>query len=257
VNQLLSTTNPCSKALAEQHTPEAIEDRIAAAKQHSYVGDFVLGAVDGTVTTFAIVAGAAGAGLSTGVAIVLGLANVVADAFSMAVSNYLKTRSDRHVVDRIRRMEEMHIDQIPDGEREEIRQIFAGKGFNGEILEEVVKVITDDRHRWIDTMLTEEWGLQLETPSPVRAALTTFLAFVIAGLVPLLPLFFAAWFASRQMFVASAILTGLTFFAIGVVRGHVAQRWRLTAGFETFLIGGTAASLAYFVGVWLRGIAAG
>jgi VIT1/CCC1 family predicted Fe2+/Mn2+ transporter len=251
----LSPTTP--ETLAEQHTPQAIEDRIASAKQHSYVGDFVLGAVDGTVTTFAIVAGAAGAGLSSGVAIVLGLANVAADGFSMAVSNYLKARSDRHVVERIRRMEEMHIDEIPDGEREEIRQIFANKGFNGSALEQVVSVITDDRRRWVDTMLTEEWGLQLETPSPVRAALTTFLAFIVTGLVPLIPLFLAAWFVGQEVFVASAVLTALTFFAIGVVRGHIAERGRLIAGLETLLIGGTAASLAYVVGVWLRGIAMG
>lgn len=149
------------QTLAAQHTPQAIENRIASAKQHSYFGDFVLGAVDGTVTTFAIVAGAAGAGLSSGVAIVLGLANVAADGFSMAVSNYLKVRSDRQIVERIRKVEEMHIDEIPDGEREEIRQIFAGKGFDGEMLEGVVMVITDDRLRWVDTMLTEDnWNLR-------------------------------------------------------------------------------------------------
>lgn len=242
--------------LAAMHTPEAIEDRIAAAKQHSYLGDFVLGAVDGTITTFAIVAGAAGAGLSSGVAIVLGLANVVADGFSMAVSNYLKARSDRHIVERFRRMEEMHIDEIPDGEREEIRQIFASKGFDGKVLEEIVRVITQDRKQWVDTMLTEEWGLQLDSPSPIRAALTTFSAFVLAGLVPLLPLFLAAWLAtSQQMFAASAVLTAVTFFSIGLIRGRVSERRPLLAGLETVVIGGTAAALAYLVGVLLKGLA--
>lgn len=77
----------------------------------------MLGAVDGTVTTFAIVARAAGAGLSSGVAVVLGLANIAADAFSMAVSNYLKSRSERHMVERFRRMEDIHIDLVPDAER--------------------------------------------------------------------------------------------------------------------------------------------
>ena len=115
--------SPEDAALAAMHTHEAIEQRIAATGQHSYLGDFVLGAVDGAVTTFAIVAGAAGAGLSTGVAIVLGLANIAADAFSMAASNYLKSRSDRQMVDRFRRMDEMHIDRLPDAERAELRQI--------------------------------------------------------------------------------------------------------------------------------------
>lgn len=243
-------------ALAAMHTPEAIEKRIAAAGQHSYLGDFVLGAVDGTVTTFAIVAGAAGAGLASGVAVVLGLANVAADGFSMAVSNYLKSRSDRHIVQRFRRMEEMHIDRVPDAEREEIRQIFAGKGFDGAVLEEIVRVITRDRQQWVDTMLTEEWGLQLDSPSPVRAALATFVAFVLAGLVPLLPLFLAAWLAtSQRMFAASAVLTAITFFSIGLIRGRLSDRRALLSGLETLLIGGTAATLAYLVGALLKSFA--
>ncbi len=244
-------------ALAAMHTTEAIQDRIKSTKRHSYLGDFVLGAVDGTVTTFAIVAGAAGAGLSGGVAVVLGLANVAADGFSMAVSNYLKSCADRQVVDRFRAMEEMHIDKIPDSERQEIRQIFAAKGFDGPILDEIVRVITRDRQQWVDTMLTEEWGLQLETPSPLRAALTTFAAFVLAGLVPLVPLLLAAWFAASEMFAASAVLTALTFLTIGVIRGRLAERNSLLTGLETLAVGGTAATLAFLVGVWLRGIASG
>lgn len=243
---------PEDVALAAMHTPEAIEQRIAATGQHSYLGDFVLGAVDGAVTTFAIVAGAAGAGLSTGVAIVLGLANIAADAFSMAASNYLKSRSDRQIVDRFRRMEEMHIDRMPNAEREEIRQIFAAKGFEGEILEEVVNVITKDRRQWVDTMLTDEWGLQLDPPSPIRSAVATFVSFVLAGIVPLLPLFFAFWLASERLFLASSLLTGATFFGIGVIRGRLSDRNALWTGMETLAIGGIAAALAYIVGKLLH-----
>src|SRR5215203_7022243 len=106
--------------LHQEHTHEAIARRIAAATQHNYLGDFILGAVDGAVTTFAIVAGGAGANLSNGVVLVLGLANVLADGVSMAAGNYLKARSDLQLLERFRRMEEMHIEQIPQGEREEI-----------------------------------------------------------------------------------------------------------------------------------------
>ena len=87
--------------LRSMHTQEAIAARILATTSHSYLGDFVLGAVDGAVTTFAIVAGAAGAGLSNGVVAVLGLANVAADGFSMAAGNYLKARADQQNLDRL------------------------------------------------------------------------------------------------------------------------------------------------------------
>ena len=240
-------------SLEELHTKEAIADRIAAATQHSYVGDFVLGAVDGAVTTFAIVAGAAGAGLSSGVAIVLGLANVFADGLSMAAGNFLKARADEQTVDRFRKMEEHHIDKVPDAEREEIRQIFAGKGFDGEMLEEVVKVITQDRKRWVDTMLTEEWGLPLETPRPIYSATTTMIAFVVAGMVPLAPLFFYLGSDARQSYNLASVLTATTFFAIGIVRGRVTERNAWLAGIETLFIGGVAAAVAYAVGALLEG----
>ncbi|MFT5522160.1 MAG: VIT1/CCC1 family predicted Fe2+/Mn2+ transporter, partial [Pirellulaceae bacterium] len=171
---------PTHDELLQLHTDEAIAHRLSA-KTHSYLGDFILGAVDGAVTTFAIVAGAAGAGLSSGVAVVLGVANVLADGFSMAAGNYLKARADHQTVDHCRRIEAMHIERVPDGEREEVRQIFRNKGFEGELLERVVTVITNDRDLWINTMLIEELGLQLEPPHPVRAAASTMFAFVIAG----------------------------------------------------------------------------
>lgn len=240
--------------LAAQHTPSAIADRLAAATKHNYLGDFVLGAVDGTVTTFAVVAGAAGAELGGKVAVIMGLANLLADGFSMAVGNYLSTKADRQIVDHVRQIEEMHIDTVPAGEREEVRQIFATKGFSGELLDHIVEVITNDRKKWVDTMVTEEFGLRLETPAPLRAALSTFAAFVLAGSIPLLPFFFASHLPTQDLFRVSTIATGATFFLIGLAKGRVVQRSLLVSGLETLAIGAIAAALAYFVGVWLGGL---
>jgi VIT1/CCC1 family predicted Fe2+/Mn2+ transporter len=242
--------SPGPSHLHAQHTPEAIAARLAANADHSYVGDAILGAIDGTVTTFAIVAGARGADLSTGIALVLGLANVLADGFSMAVSNYLKAKADLQVVEQARRVEESHIEKIPDGEREEIRQIFLRKGFEGNVLDAAVEVITQDRRRWVDTMLMEELGLRLDPPRPLRAAATTFVAFLAAGLVPLAP------FLAGHAFLASAIATAATFFAIGAVKGRMLRTGWLRGGVETLVIGGGAALLAYVVGRAARGLVA-
>jgi len=241
--------------LRSEHTKEAIARRLQAARKHSYLGDFILGAVDGAVTTFAIVAGAAGAGLSNGVVLVLGLANVLADGFSMAAGNFLRARSDQQHLERFRRMEETHIDRFPEGEREEIRQIYQGKGFSGNVLENIVQVITEDRQQWVDTMLTEEWGLQLQPPSPWRAGLATMGAFVLAGLVPLLPLIFMLRQSADESFVASSVCTGLAFLAMGLIRGRVAAENPLKSGLETLFIGGSAAAVAFLVGWLLEGLA--
>ncbi|MEM0895352.1 MAG: VIT1/CCC1 transporter family protein [Verrucomicrobiota bacterium] len=242
--------------LEKIHTREAIDERIASDTQHSYVGDGVLGAVDGTVTTFAIIAGAAGAGLSSGIAVVLGVANVLADAVSMAASNFLKARSDHETLSRFRKIESMHIDMVPEAEREEIEAIFRNKGFEGVALEEAVRIITSDRERWINTMLTEEWGLQLHPPSPRKAALTTFVAFLLAGSVPLLPLFANLKGSATDVFLQSSLLTAICFLGIGFVRGKVTKEENPhRSALETLLIGGVAAVLAYVVGRLLEGLA--
>ena len=241
-----------SSQLEHEHTPAAIAARLKMNTDHQGVGDFVLGAVDGTVTTFAIVAGVAGAELAAGVALVLGLANVLADGFSMAVSNYLKSRSDAHIVEHYRRIEEKHIDVDPEGEREEIRQIYIAKGFSGEMLENIVDVIAADRQRWVNTMLTEEWGLPIAAGSPARAAAITFLAFVLAGMVPLVPLFLAPWLGTGRTFAVSTLATAATFMAIGALQGKLTQRSLLLSGLTTLGMGGAAASLAFAVGLLLR-----
>lgn len=241
------------QALEAEHTEEAIAVRLAAATRHGYLGDFVLGAVDGAITTFAVVCGVAGAGLPSGVAIVLGFANVLADGFSMAVGNYLSTKSEHDLLELARKTEEHHIERHPEGEREEIRQIFQSKGFEGDLLETITLTITEERKRWIDTMLTEEHGLQLEPPQPLKAASVTFLAFMLAGMMPILPLLLSPHLAVSQTFVASAAATAITFISIGVVKGRYTGNPLLRSVAETLMIGGFAAILAYVAGVWLQG----
>jgi VIT1/CCC1 family predicted Fe2+/Mn2+ transporter len=238
--------------LHDDHTQEAIARRLKAATRHSYLGDFILGAVDGAVTTFAIVAGAAGANLGNDVVLILGLANVLADGLSMAAGNFLRAKADRQLLEQFRSMEEEHIDTIPEGEREEVRQIFAAKGFEGEVLEKIVQVITEDRQQWVNTMLKEEWGLRLDPPSPWKAGLATFVAFLLAGMVPLIPAIVNLRGHADITFIYSSIFTGLTFFLIGVIRGRVIDGRPLISGIETFCIGSGAAGLAYLVGVVLE-----
>ena len=245
-----------SPSLQHGHSPEQIRERLAAPHSHSYLRDFVYGAIDGTVTTFAVVSGVAGAELDASIVIILGAANLVGDGFSMAAGNFLGTRAEHQERDRARKMEELHIDQFPEGEREEVRQVFAAKGFQGDDLERAVDVITSDRRQWVETMLTDEHGLSLNGPDPLKAALTTLAAFLLLGVIPLLPFIWNYLNGSPATpYTLSAVLTGLAFFSIGTVKSRFVDQSWLFAGLESLLIGGSAATLAYLVGVLLKGIA--
>ena len=118
--------------------------------------------------------------------IILGGANLVADGFGMAASNLLGSRAARQQREQVRREEQLHIRLVPEGEREEIRQIFAAKGFAGDDLERVVDVITSDPELWTDTMMSEELGFGSTEPNEYRAALATLAAFLLVGSLPLL-----------------------------------------------------------------------
>ena len=237
--------------LEHSHEPAAITERLRNGHKASYLRDFVYGGIDGAVTTFAIVAGVVGAALSSKVILILGLANLLADGFSMAASNYSGMKTVVDDVERLREIEKKHVRVDPDGEREEVRQILAEKGLSGETLEDAVRKITSNEKRWIDLMLVEEYGLAPDQPSPMKAAFATFVAFVICGAVPLLPFAFGV----ENGFEVSIVMTGMVFVLIGAAKAKwsLAPWWR--SSLETLFIGGAAAAMAYIVGYLLKGMA--
>jgi len=231
------------------HSQQEITARINAPPGRGVLRDVVYGSIDGSVTTFAIVAGVAGAGLSPFVIIALGLANVLADGFSMAAGNYSGIRAVRDNLARIRAIETRHIAENPEGERREVRAILARKGLSGQVLEEATAEITADHETWIALMLEGEYGLGGVDPLPLRAALATFLSFLVAGMVPLLPFVLGV----GNAFTLSAWMTGAVFFAIGTLKSRWSLKSWWRSGGETLLIGGTAALIAYGVGTLFHG----
>lgn len=223
-----------------------------------YLGEFVYGGIDGAVTTFAVVAGAVGADLSISVILILGFANLLADGFSMSVGAYLSTKSEIDNYDKHRRIEEAEVAEIPEVEREEIREIYQNKGFEGELLDQVVEVITADKDRWVDTMMKEELEMVRESKSPFRVGLVTYISFVVVGLIPLLAYLFGdTEGADDQMFWLSCSMTSVAFALVGWLKAYITQTHRLRAIAETLFLGASAAAVAYFVGDWLEKLIAG
>jgi vacuolar iron transporter family protein len=237
--------------LVREHHPEIIRKRLSLGPKRQNISDAVLGGIDGCITTFAVVSGSVGAGFPSSVAVVLGFANLFADGFSMAISNYESSKAEEEYFESIKKSEERHIEEIPEGEREEIRQIFRAKGFQGELLEKVVDTISNDKKVWLEMMLVEEHGLSKTIQKPSISAGVTFIAFVAVGAIPLLP-YTVSSLAMNQQFTISACLAGTMFFLIGMLKSIALARPVFLSGIRTLLTGGAAAALAYFTAYFLR-----
>lgn len=236
--------------LEHSHAPWDVAARLARGPRHSYLPDAVFGAIDGTVTTFAVVAGAVGADLSTRVVLILGAANLLADGFSMAAGNFLANRSAAEELDRLRAIEKRHIEVDPAGETIEVREIYRGMGFSGRALEGLTRLITSRRDAWIEVMLAAEYGVSGTPRSPWRAASATFLAFVAAGSLPLVP--FVVGMAEATTLATA--LTALSFFLIGALKSFWSPRSWWACGVETAAVGLCAAAVAFVVGRLIDGL---
>jgi VIT1/CCC1 family predicted Fe2+/Mn2+ transporter len=219
----------------------------------NYLGEFVYGGIDGSVTTFAVVAGAVGAGLESSIIIILGFANLLADGFAMSVGAYLSTKTEKDNYNKHKRIEYWEVDNLPEKEREEIREIYAAKGFEGELLEQVVDVITNDRDRWVNVMMNDELEMKEESRSPITIGLVTYTSFVIVGLIPLIA--YVVDYINpmgRNLFLISSVLTGIAFILVGWLKAYVNHTHVIRGIMETLLLGIIAAAVSYNVGDFIE-----
>lgn len=222
-----------------------------------YIKSIVYGGLDGTITTFAVVAGVAGASLSAGIVLILGFANLIADGISMAVGDYLSTKAESEYQKAERKREQWEVEHYPEGEKKEMYELYCAKGFSKEQSKKLVDILSTNKKAWIDTMMIEELGIMESDESPLKNAFATFLSFGFFGLIPLLAYVFAKIFniAANNTFTTAIVLTGVTLFALGAVKTKVTgQNW-FRAGSEMLVVGGIAAAAAFIIGKLLSGLA--
>lgn len=237
----------------QSSTYKRLEDALHKVNTGRYMSDFVYGANDGIITTFAVVTGAAGAALSPLVIVILGFANLIADGFSMGASSFLSQRSDKDIEEGQRAKEAWEIEHLPELEVEETRETFARLGFTGEDLDKAVAVTIKDPKRWLDFMMIYEHGVvEDKKEQPWKHGLATFVAFVIAGLAPLLP-FLLSPIAQNAM-IYSPIFAGVTLFTAGSLRTLITPKKWWLGGLEMLLIGSIAGSVSYATGFLLKSI---
>ena len=210
------------------------------------------------MTTFAVVAGSVGAGLDSSIIIILGFANLLADGFAMSIGASLSTRSEQDNYKKHRQVEYWEVENLPEAEKEEIREIYAAKGFKGELLEKVTEVITSNKKVWVDTMMKEELQMTHEDRSPIWIGGVTYISFISIGLVPLL-IYVIDYLMPLEyhLFTIASILTGLGFLVIGWLKAFVNQTSAVKGIVETLALGTIAAMVAFYVGDFLERMVVG
>lgn len=222
-----------------------------------YIKSLVYGGLDGIITTFAVVAGVAGAQLSAGVVLILGFANLLADGFSMAIGDYLSTKSEQDMAKAERNREAWEIEHDPEGEKSETMALLKGHGFNEEDAQTVVEVYSRNKGAWLDFMMIHELGMTIDYTPPWKSALVTFFSFLVFGFIPLGAFVYSTVFEVNLSngFLISSILTGVTLFVLGSVKSIFTRQNWIVSGMEMLLVGGVASVLAFYIGEALASLA--
>ncbi len=209
-----------------------------------WIRDATLGANDGLVSVLTLVAGVAGAA-SGDVVLIAGLAGLVAGAISMGVGAYVSAKAYRSYYRKELRQEVREMREKPEVEREEIRDIYRERGFEGELLERVVDTITSNPRVWLRVMMSEELGLSAQFGRPLGAATVVFVAFLAGGIIPVIPFLFASGLGALA---ASFLVTAVALLAAGAFRSRYTGERPLVAGLELVAMATLGVGVAYLIG---------
>jgi vacuolar iron transporter family protein len=216
-----------------------------------HIKDIIYGANDGIITTFAIVAGVAGAELAPSIIVLLGLAGLLADGFSMAASNYLGSKSERDVIRKEFDRKRDDVLEAPMEEKSEMTALLMEQGYDNQDAESLSKLMLKNKNFFVDLMMHEEFETTTHKKTSLGSgATTTFFSFVVAGLIPIVPFLFLS--GDSNIFAYSVIFTALALFLIGSLRSLVTKNSWIFSGAEMLVVGGIAASIAYAVGAYLK-----
>jgi len=223
--------------------PRHIEPHLS---QSSAVRDFVFGFGDGINTSLGIAAGVSGAEVSSSIIILAALVGMFTGAKAMAVQNYLAVKSQREILKSEIEREKWEIENVPEKEREEIEEIYKAKGFSGKELQMIVDKITSDKKVWLETMITEELKLNFDiVGNPLKSALRMFGAFLIGGILPIIPFFFSEGWTPLVIAIGISLSTS---FVVGAVKSRMAKTSIIKGGLEMAGLGTGIALIGYGIG---------
>jgi predicted membrane protein (TIGR00267 family) len=237
--RVVETTSRTALALAGRRHRER-------HREVNWLRDVILGGQDGLVNILGIILGVIAGGGSNTVLLATGFAAAITESISMGAVGYTSSVSQRDYYEAERERESSEIKTMPEQERQEIRSIYAAKGFAGDLLERVVDTITANRDRWLETMMDEELHLRpVESRDIFRSAIVITIATLIGHMIPLVPFL---WLARVPALVLAIVLSGLVLFAVGVYSAlTLVGDWK-RSGLKMLVIGLGAAAVGFLVG---------
>lgn len=230
-------------------------------EQGQYIKAMVFGGLDGIITTFAVVASASGANLSSGIVIIMGFSNLIADGISMGFGEYVSMQSEKEYVQSERNREEWEYDCNKDDEVTEMIDIYKEKGFTDDEASAILKTMASHKDFFIDHMMVQELGMMPNDPddSPVKSGFIMFCSFLIFGLIPLLSYLVLSTidFGSDEteadaLFGIACGLTAVALFVLGAAKSKFSIQSWWKSGFWVFSNGAIAAAAAYIIGFALE-----
>lgn len=209
----------------------------------------IFGMQDGVLTSIGVVAALGGAAVGNHVVLIAGFAQAVAGMVSMAAGEYISTKSQRQVYEAEIAREEEEVRQRPDEAREEIRLLLIEEGLSAADAADVANKITTSRHSWLKTMVEKELRLTAEEPGgPLRGAAFMAVAYLLGGILPVVPYLFLQ---GTTALLTAVVIGALALAAMGVSKALLAERNPLISTLEVWAIGAATCLIGYGLGTLL------
>lgn len=240
--------------MQEAHTKEAIAESINHTEGHKTdfnLPEIILGGQDGLVNVLGVILGVVAATGSNSIVIVAGLAATFAESISMGAVAYTSKLAEADYYQSEYEREQYEIEHEPEGEREEVRQIYTKYGFSGEILDKIVEQITSNKETWTQVMMEQELKLEpINRKDAIPAAFIVGFSALVGSFIPLTPYFFLP---IKEATMLALILSALTLFVVGWIKAEkTIGRQMFKAGIEMTIIGMVSAFIGYFIGFLLQ-----
>ncbi|MBS1500783.1 MAG: VIT1/CCC1 transporter family protein [Bacteroidetes bacterium] len=221
-------------------------------KSSDMIQDIVIGMSDGLTVPFALAAGLSGAVQSSSIVVTAGIAEIVAGSIAMGLGGFLagKTEADHYASELQREYDE--VERVPDQEKLEVREVFAGFGLSDKLQHEIADEMAKDKDKWVDFMMRYELGLEKpQANRATRSAITIGISYVVGGTIPLSPYFFIA--DSREALLYSCAITIVCLFVFGYFKSKVTGQPPFAGALKVLIIGALAAAAAFVMAKLING----